>query len=615
MVRPTRLAAAAALAASALAACSSSPSAEPTARGYLTAWGSGYFQRAAALTDNPRAASQAMTAMRTGLHVTSTQARATTVSMRGDAATATFSARVGIAGLGVWTYTGRLALTRTGGRWRVHWRPDDLHPALAPNTHLAVVRALPARAPIVDDRGRPLFTPQPVVTVGVQPSRLQAAKARTIATLGRVLGIDVVSLSAAVNAARPDEFVPVITLRRAAYEQVKPRIYSLPGTVFTSGTSMLPPTTGYARAVLGTVGPATADVLRQAGPDYLGGDALGLSGLQLAFQRTLAGTASGAVLVEDPSGRTLRTLHRFSGSPGRAVQVTIDQHVQQAAEDALAHEPLPAALVAVDAATGRILAAANTPNSTSFDRALDGRYPPGSTFKVLTTYALLGAGMRPSSPLPCPPAVTVDGKPFRNFEHEADTTATFSSDFAHSCNTAFVAASRRLGRDALRTTATTFGIGARWSLPLASFSGSVPPPADAVEQAADAIGQGRVEVSPLDLALVAAAVGSGGVHPPVLLEADRPSTTTRLDAARVATLQSLMHLVVTTGTAVGAGLPTGTFGKTGTAEFGNANPPRTHAWFLGFRGHIAFCVLVEGGGVGGAVAAPIAATFLRHVTP
>jgi len=68
---------------------------------------------------------------------------------------------------------------------------------------------------------------------------------------------------------------------------------------------------------------------------------------------------------------------------------------------------------------------------------------------------------------------------------------------------------------------------------------------------------------------------------------------------------------VTAGTAAGAHLPAGTYGKTGTAEFGADNPPKTHAWFVGYRGPVAFAVLVEGGGVGGEVAAPIAATFLR----
>ena len=64
------------------------------------------------------------------------------------------------------------------------------------------------------------------------------------------------------------------------------------------------------------------------------------------------------------------------------------------------------------------------------------------------------------------------------------------------------------------------------------------------------------------------------------------------------------------GTAAGSGLPLDSFGKTGTAEFGSGNPPPTHAWFIGYRGDLAYAVIVEGGGVGGRVAAPLAAGFL-----
>lgn len=78
----------------------------------------------------------------------------------------------------------------------------------------------------------------------------------------------------------------------------------------------------------------------------------------------------------------------------------------------------------------------------------------------------------------------------------------------------------------------------------------------------------------------------------------------------MSTLRELMTRVVTSGTASSAELPAGTAGKTGTAEFGTGNPPKTHAWFIGYRGDLAFAVLVEGGGVGGSVAAPIAAKFL-----
>jgi cell division protein FtsI/penicillin-binding protein 2 len=73
----------------------------------------------------------------------------------------------------------------------------------------------------------------------------------------------------------------------------------------------------------------------------------------------------------------------------------------------------------------------------------------------------------------------------------------------------------------------------------------------------------------------------------------------------------MMDAVVTNGTAAGAGLPAGTHGKTGTAEFGTANPPQTHAWFIGYRGDVAVAVIVTGGGIGGTIAAPIAAKFLN----
>ncbi|HMC72582.1 MAG TPA: penicillin-binding transpeptidase domain-containing protein, partial [Mycobacteriales bacterium] len=320
------------------------------------------------------------------------------------------------------------------------------------------------------------------------------------------------------------------------------------------------------------------------------------------------------VVVRMSDGQLLDTIKTFPGSSGSAVKTTLDVATQSAAEKALAHEAKPAALVAVDTRTGAILAAANTPDATSFDRALVGHYPPGSTFKLVTTYALLGSGVSPSQVIPCPAKVTVDGKVFANFEGEPNGSPSFADDFAHSCNTAFIGASRKLSDDALPEAATALGLGGKWQLPLDSFSGSAPTPNGQVEHAADAIGQGKVEASPLAMALVAAAIADGTPHPPVLITdpVQHPATAaTALDAGRLTALRAMMRGVVTSGTAAGAHLPAGTYGKTGTAEFGADNPPKTHAWFVGYRGHIAFAVLVEGGGVGGEVAAPIAASFLR----
>jgi cell division protein FtsI/penicillin-binding protein 2 len=116
------------------------------------------------------------------------------------------------------------------------------------------------------------------------------------------------------------------------------------------------------------------------------------------------------------------------------------------------------------------------------------------------------------------------------------------------------------------------------------------------------------------MASVAAAVASGQWRAPSLTTAPAAPAVTApaLDSGIAATLRQFMASVPQPGgTAAGAGLPPGTFGKTGTAEFGSGNPPQTHAWFIGYRGNLAFAVIVEGGGVGGRVAAPLAAKFLN----
>jgi cell division protein FtsI/penicillin-binding protein 2 len=595
-----------------LVACGA-PDAAPVAKAYLAMWSRGDLRAAGSNTDSPAAATAALTALKSSLHVSSVQATLGKVATHGRSASATFTAHIAIRALATWTYTGTLQLVRPKDEWLVHWSVTAMHPALTPGTHLADIRALPPRAALLDRHGKPLFAARPVVHIGIEPARL-GGHLSTIDAVARSVGVhDIAGLRKAVRDARPHDFVPVITLRRPAYEAVKSQIYPLPGTVFHADTALLPPATGFGQALLGTVGTATADVLKAAGPSYHEGDVLGLSGLQARFQKQLAGTAGGRVVVEDSIGTAKQTLATFGAKAGTDIATTLDQKVQLAAEAALASEQKPAALVAVRASDGAVLAVANTPDATSYDRALEGHYPPGSTFKVVTTYALLGHGVSPATPVACPPTISVGGRTFRNFEGEAAASPPFATDFAISCNTAFIGASRRLSPRDLPTAASAFGIGRSWSLPLPAFSGAVQPARDDVELAADAIGQGSVSVSPMTMAMVAAAVDSGVVHVPTLVPDPRnpPAGGSRLDAGRVATLRSLMLKVVQSGTAAGAGLPAGTHGKTGTAEFGTGPHPETHAWFIGWRGDVAFAVLVEGGGVGGAVAAPIAAHFLR----
>src|SRR2546427_506167 len=238
---------------------------------------------------------------------------------------------------------------------------------------------------------------------------------------------------------------------------------------------------------------------------------------------------------------------------------------------------------------------------------------PGSTMNIITSGVLLLKGADLTAPISCPTDAVVDGKHFRNIEGEGGTQLNLQQAFVQSCNTAFVQLAATLKASELTRAAESLGFNAPEPLPLTSKGSSFPPPKDLADQAGAAIGQAEVLATPLHMASVAAAVASGAWHQPTLTAgASATATVTPLDPGVAAKLRTLMGLVVSdpSGTGILAQLPgTPVSGKTGTAEFGTANPPKTHAWFVGFRGNLAFAVLVEGGGVGGKGGAPLAAKF------
>src|SRR5581483_2513237 len=225
--------------------------------------------------------------------------------------------------------------------------------------------------------------------------------------------------------AKPGTFVPVITLRRPAFDPVKATLNAVPGVVFQTATVDLAPTPTFALPVLGKVGPATADALKAAGPGFEATDNVGLNGLEGVYQQRVAGTPSGSVQIVDANGSTLRQLFSVQGHDGDPVHTTLDVATQTAAEAALTGVAKPAALVAVQASTGNVLAVANAPADSTYDRALVGRYPPGSSSKVVTAAALLARGLNVNDVVPCPPRAVVGGKPFTNFDGEAPGPVPF----------------------------------------------------------------------------------------------------------------------------------------------------------------------------------------------
>ncbi|CAO5164842.1 Penicillin binding protein (Transpeptidase) [Frankia sp. AiPs1] len=354
---------------------------------------------------------------------------------------------------------------------------------------------------------------------------------------------------------------------------------------------------------------AAGQPLRESGDlaSNLVGRTDALSGLERVYDSQLR-ARGGAVVVRNAQDKAVQTLRTYPMTDGQPVRTTLDLRVQQAAEQALATAARPtAAMVAIDTRTGGILALANHP-PTGASRAVRGKYPPGSTFKIVTATAALMSGKAANTPLDCTQSVTVDGRTFQNAEAEQFGAIPLRTAFAKSCNTAFIRLEESLPAGALAKAAALYGFDGSSPLDIASFGGTFPTPRDGAEAASAAIGQGRIEASPLQMASVAAAVASGTWRQPFV--SGQPARSNAIPTNVLGPLRDFMRAVVTEGTAASVPMPGEVYGKTGTAEYADGNPPPTHAWFVGYRGDVAFAVVVEDGGFGADTAAPVAARFL-----
>jgi cell division protein FtsI/penicillin-binding protein 2 len=572
---------------------------------FVAAWTRGDDRGAAAQTSDPRAAAAALAANRRGLDGARVQATVEEVAERDDAARATVRLRWNVPAVGPWTYRTRVGLERRDEHWRVVWAPTVVHPRLTAGRRLGTVRDPDARAAILDRERRPLVTARRVVRIGIDRAAVTDIDATATALADAIDDVDAAALARAARRAGPKQFVEAVTVRASDYAPLAQRVEAIQGAQVVQGTAQLAPSRSFARALLGAVAPATAEQIQRSKGKVGVGDDVGQWGLEARYQDQLAGTPARRIVVRSRTGAPVATLLRRPGRKGRELRTTLDRQVQQAAETALGPTKAKSALVAVQPSTGDVLAVANRPTESAYDRAIDGRYAPGSTFKVVTTAALLRAGVKTSDTVACPKTITVGGKAFKNFEGEAVGAVPFARDFAQSCNTAFVSLSKRLTPGALTRTARDFGLGR-------TAASAVPAGRDAVERAASMIGQDRIVASPLAMAGVAATVADGRWRSPRIVSTDLPRSGPALDDGERAVLRELMRSVVTSGTGTAlAAVPGEVAGKTGTAEYGSGDPPPTHAWFIALRGDLAIAVLVEKGRSGGSVAAPIAARFFQ----
>jgi cell division protein FtsI/penicillin-binding protein 2 len=604
-------------------------SAEPTVQSFLLDWEQGQYLHAAELTTgNPAAVALALRTAYNQLDAAALNLNMAGISQAGHSAVARFSASVDLGQSGAaWNYVGSFPLRWTDKGWKIQWSPSVINPGLRPGTRLAVRTTLAPRAQILDASGQSLQSPSTAYELGVLPDKLASPRA-TATGLSEVTGLSGSSLLAEIQSGPGRSFLPLVTLDPSTYAQMRKALRGVPSLVVRRVKRRL--FDSIAGDVVGTVGTEVAHSFRAEGVAYQPGNTVGLSGLQHYYQRRLVGTPTTEVVVEQDNGHLVSVLFKWSGPAAQPVRTTLSAAAQIAADRALATTSRPAAIVAVQASTGRILAVGGQGGA----KPMDGHYAPGQAFTIVSTAALLATGLSAKAAVPCTSASDVGGETFTNHPpaHSLGSQPTFSKDFAYGCGTAFAGLSMRLNAPGLAATAAGFGLGSSWRLPLPTFGGSVLSPGSDAQMAADTMGSGDVEVSPLGMAMIAAQVDSGTPHDPSLIldpaPADPPATTraatkSTLTLQVMTTLRNLMRTTVRSGDARAAdlrGVPV--YGQTGhaplppTTAFGSQTLTSGHGhksqqacWFVGYRGNVAFAVLEIGKPTTSAV--PLAAHFLR----
>lgn len=496
-----------------------------------------------------------------------------------------------------WDYTSKATFRLDGQTWRVDWAPSIVHPGLSSRSRLESERLVPKRGRIIGNNGKPLVEESDVVRIGLDKSQLpdaaaQEASARKIAAL---VGIDADEYVKTVAAHGAKAFVVALIDRGT----VPPAgLADIPGGMARPDRMMLTPYRGFGGPLLGTLGEPTKEIIAASGGAVQLGDTVGRSGLQAWHDGLLRGTPGIQVEVVErtnapaaPSGGPAEVLpallHKQDKVDGKDLTITLNYDIQTKLEGALASATVPTAMAIVQPSTGKVVALAASPNANNEPIANWGHYPPGSTFKVVSSLALIRSGLSADGLVDCPTAVTVDGRTIQNYPGYPSAhngQISIKDALAFSCNTAFVTSRTRYTPEALQAAAGSLGLGTDYDAGFTSFFGSVPAPANAVGFAESTFGQGTVEMSPMAVAGMSASVAAGRTVVPWLVEPGPLKPTTQpLTPEEAAQLQAGMQAVVDYGSVSALkGLFVG--GKTGTAEFGSGEGMKSHVWLTGYTG-------------------------------
>lgn len=468
---------------------------------------------------------------------------------------------------------------------KVAWAPTVLDSRAATGGHLAYSDTKRYTAPIVDRNNIRIMGWAPVTVVSLRPgAESSAAEVASIVSTVEP-GITAETIRDGMAKA-PGSAYTVVSLREEDVAPIRGALETVPGISLAEQGRLL-----------------TSD-RRIHSPAF--------AGLPEYWEDRLAAGAGWALQVVNPTG----TFDIGGREPESLLNIrtSFDVALQAAAQQAVDAQDAPATIVALEPSSGGVLAVAqNRRADEQGPISLMGFYPPGSTFKTVTTAAALEAGIAsPDTVLPCPGRATVEGRSIPN-DREFDLgSVPLHSAFAHSCNTTQAALAVQLAPHAMRDTAARLGLGVDFRSPaLTTYTGQVPVTDGGAARVEAAIGQGTVTASPFGLAVMEASLADGGrmVHPSLIQgeETTADHDPEPLPEEIVAALRAMMRETVRSGSASSLSDIEDLGGKTGTAETGNGP---AHGWFAGIVHDIAFAAFVEGADSSGPAVA-MAGSFLR----
>jgi penicillin-binding protein 2 len=550
--------------------------------------------------------------------------------------------------------------------WYLQILEGDRFFALSTSNRLRVRPVEAPRGFILDRHGEILVENRPTFDLYATPEDVVNPD-EVAATLAEILGAPVAEMQARMAEGRDRPYQPLL-IRKDLDEQrmvaVEERRLDLPGISLRIRPTRAYPSGGMAANLLGYVSEVNqAQLQREEFQDFRPGENLGQAGVERRFDAFIRGIDGGEQIEVDARGRALRLVSRLEPRSGSNIYLTIDKRIQEAAEAAFVGKK--GTVVAMNPTTGELLAMVSRPSydpnmfaqrltaeewqSIADDdthplqnRAFQAQYPPGSVFKLIVAIAGLESGaLTPETKFGCPGYFYLGNVKFDDWKKGGHGTLDLRSAIVNSCNVYFYQAGLKVGIEEITRVARAFGLGDPPGLGLGDeATGSLPNPQprrrgqpgwSAGNTVVTSIGQGLVVTSPMQLLSMVSAIANGGtIYRPFVVKRiaalsgevldeyePEPLHHLSIKPETLAFIRQAMLGVVNEGTGARAkvpGIPIG--GKTGTAQVVRKGEGKGHAelkdhgWFVSFapvdNPQIAVVVLVENGGFGGLVAAPVA---------